>query len=184
MAVRNLEYLRSKDPRLFEALQDIIKNHANLAQQVNGNSSGQPLPPPSVGGMLVQAQNGHFQISIQDSGQIYRGIQYHVEHADNPHFINSHTVHLGPRRNENLFLGNTTRYFRAYSSYDSSPPSAPVYHGSQVQPIAVSGGGSVGPPDFLPSEGSGTGQPGQGLSGPGPVPFRSPNGVPPIRGEV
>src|SRR6185369_9493 len=45
------------------------------------------------------------------------------------------------------------------------------------------GGGAIGGPDFLPSEGSGTGTPGQGISGPGPVPFRSDTGEPPIRGE-
>ena len=181
MAIRNLDYIRNQDPRLYEALQDIVQQHATLAQQVNGNPTGNPVAPPAPGGVTVQAQNGHFQVSIQDGGEIYRGIQYHVEHADNPHFTNSHTEHLGATRNANLFLGNATRYFRAYSSYGSSPASAPVYHGSPVQPIAVAGGGSVGPPAFLPSQGSGTGTPGQGLSGPGPVPFRSVTGAPPIR---
>jgi hypothetical protein len=181
MSIRNLDYLRGKDPRLYEALQDIVLAHQNLAQQVNGNSTGQPQAPPPPAGVTVQAANGHFQVAIQDRGDIYRGIHYHVEHADNPHFTNSHTEHLGPTRNANLFLGNSTRYFRVYSSYASSPPSAAVYHGGPLTPAAVAGGGTVGPPPFLPSEGSGTGAAGQGLSGPGPVPFRSATGAPPIR---
>lgn len=184
MAVKNGDYIRTLPDigaRLYEALQDLEQRHLTLAQQVNGSGEGQPSAPPAPNTLTVTAKNGHFQAAIQDNGPIYRGIQYHLEHADNPHFINPHVEHLGPSRNANLFLGSATRYFRAYSSYSSSPPSAPVYHGGQAKPMPVTGGGFVGPPPFLDSQGSGTGAAGVGLSGPGPVPFRSVSGVAPKR---
>jgi hypothetical protein len=55
-----------------------------------------------------------------------------------------------------------------------------VIHGGAI-PIAVQGGGSSLGPLWLPSQGTGTSVAGQPPSGPGPVPFRSTTGVPPIR---
>ena len=188
MAIRNLEYLRSLSTaelpdlgaKLYEALSDLLSQQQTLAQQMNGNGQGQPSAPPAVQGLKVQAANGHFQIAIQDDAPVYRGVRYYVEHADNPQFTNPHVLRLGDARNHNIFLGNVKRYFRAYSSYGSSAPGSAVYHGG-AQPVAVEGGGENAGPAFLPSEGSGTGARGQGLQGPGQVPFRSVNGAPPVR---
>lgn len=187
--IRNLDYLRSlasKDfpdlgAKLYEALTDLNQQHQNLVQQVNGNGSGQPAAPPQINGLSVTAQNGHFSIAIQDNNDIYRDVHYYVEHADNPAFTNPQVIHLGHTRNHTFFAGNVTRYFRAYSAYASSPAGKAVYHGSQVAPLPVSGGGAIGGPSYTDSQGSGTGAAGQGLSGPGPVPFRTSNGVPPKR---
>lgn len=187
--VRNLDFLRSADPstpgyggRLYEALQDLISAHTNHVSQTNGNLVGEPAQPPSVNGLNVTAQNGHFNIAIADNNNIYRGIRYYVEHADNPNFTNAvHTQASGSEsRNHNEYLGNVTRYFRAYSAYQSSSPSQTVVHGG-ASPIAVSGGGAAGGPSFLPSQGSGTGAVGVSHQGPGKIPFRSPNGSPPVR---
>lgn len=179
--IRNLDEIRAKDQKLYEALSDIIAQHANTTQQTNSNPSGQPNPPPSISAVHVAAANGHFQVSISDPNPLYRDVHYYVEHADNPHFTDPHIVHMGHSRNLSLFLGNTTRYWRAYSSYSSSAPGTPAYHGGAATPQPVTGGGPIGGPAFLPSQGSGTGTPGQGLTGPGIVPFRSENGTPPIR---
>jgi hypothetical protein len=189
MSIRNLDYLRSLSSKefpdlgakLYEALADLDQQHSTLAQQVNGNSTGQPIAPPPIAGLTVTGQNGHFQIGITDTAPIYRGINYTVEHADNPHFINPHYIDMGHSRNHDLFLGNVTRYFRAYSSYGSSPPGPPLYHGTAASPKPVQGGGTVGGPSFLPSQGSGTGAAGEGLQGPGTIPFRSSTGAPPVR---
>lgn len=168
--------------RIVEALDDIYQQQSNLAQQVNGNGQGQPVAPPQVSGLNVTGQNGHFNISIHDpQTPIFRGISYWIEHSSDPHFSSPHVINIGQSRNHNLFLGNVTRYFRAYSSYASSPPSAPVYHGTGTAPRAVQGGGSVGGPQFTEGQSSGTGTPGTGLQGPGIAPFRSPNGAPPSR---
>ena len=182
MSIRNLDYIRSLDPKLYEAFLDVQTHADAIAQQTNGNKTGNPLPPPSIAGVNVTGTNGHFNIAIQDNGDIYRDVHYYVEHADNPHFTDPTTIHLGHTRNHSIFLGNVTRYFRAYSAYASSEAGAPAYHGSSTAPQPVRGGGPVGGPAFLPSEGSGTGPAGQGLSGPGPTPFRSKSGLPPIRG--
>src|SRR6185312_10262420 len=187
--VRNLPYLRALSTpempgfgaKLVEALQDLITHHANLTQQVNGNSAGQPQAPPQVNGLTVSGQNGHFSGAIQDNNPIYRGIQYYVEHDTDPNFSNPTVVHLGDSRNFNMFLGSGKRYWRAYSAYGSSSPSKAVYHGGQAAPVGVEGGGNIGGPAVLPSQSSGTGTPGQGLVGPGITPFRSTSGVPPIR---
>lgn len=165
---------------LYDTLTAITGQIANLAQQTNANLTGQPQPPPQVNALKVQASNGHFTGAIYDNNQIFRDVHYYVEHADNPNFTNPQIVHLGHSRNFHFYFGNTTRYFRAYSAYGSSAPSAPAYHGSLSAPLAVNGGS--GPtPVFAPSQGSGTGAAGVGLSGPGPIPFRSSDGAPPVR---
>ena len=189
MALRNLDWLRGLSTpelpdlgsRLHEVITDMQRQQEALATQTNSNLNGNPQAPPRIDGLTVTANDGHFQIAVHDRTPSYRAIQYFVEHADNPNFVNSHTEHLGDSRNANLFLGNSTRYFRAYSSYASSPPGEPAYHGTAAQPLPVVGGVSVPGPSFLPSQGSGTGAPGVGLSGPGTAAFRSLDGQPPKR---
>lgn len=191
LSVKNIEYFRSltdlsKAPefgmKLAEALQSIANAHNTVEQQTNSNSTGEPPAPPSISGLSVTASNGHFQVAINHQGsEFYRDVHYFVEHSASPNFTDSHTVPLGPSRNANLFLGNTTRYFRAYASYGSSGPGAAVYHGGKAQPQPVSGGGTIPGPSFAPSAGSGTGAPGVGHQGPGTIPFRTKTGKPPVR---
>lgn len=187
--IRNLTYIRGLSTkempgfgaRLYEALQDLITHHANLAQQVNGNSTGSPQAPPPIDSLKVTGQNGHFNIAITHNAEIYRGIRYYAEHSTTPDFQNPQIVPMGDSRNHSLFLGNQKLYWRAYAAYTGSGPSSPAYHGGAGSPQAVSGGGSIGGPAFQASQGSGTGAAGQGLSGPGPIPFRSATGAPPVR---
>ena len=181
--VRNLNEIRSRDPKLYEALSDIIQHHDTLTQQMNANGVGNPAPPPTPNGVQVTGQNGYLHVAVTDQNPIYRGIRYFAEHADNPHFTNPHVVPMGDSRNVTIPVGNQTRYVRVYSSYISSQPSEPVYHGTQVQPTPVNGGGAHSGPNFLPSQGSGTGDAGVGLQGPGKTPFRSTDGVPPVRSK-
>jgi hypothetical protein len=181
--IRNLDFIRAENPRLYEALSDILQQHQNLAQQVNGNSTGQPMPPPGIDKVTVTGQNGQFHIQIHHQAPIYRGIQYYAEFSENAAFTQPHIIHMGDSREYTQFLGNRTYFWRAYAAYSSSPPSAPAYHGG-AQPKPVSGGGDIGGPMLLAPQGSGTGAPGEGLSGPGPIPFRSSTGQPPKRGQV
>lgn len=188
MQIPNLPFLKTASPshpdygvKLVEALQAVAKQASNTEQQGNLNPSGQPIAPPPINGVKVTGRNGHFNIAIQDgNSNLYRDVHYWAEHSESPNFTNPVVIHMGQSRNYNEFLGNTTRYWRAYSSYSSSPPSSPAYHGSAAQPLPVTGGGSVGGPAFQDSQGSGTGQPGQGLQGPGVIPFRG-TGLPPVR---
>jgi hypothetical protein len=146
-----------------------------IEQQTNSNISAEPSSPPNPQALDVSALNGHFTFAITDQSQgLARGVQYHIEHADNPGFVNAQPIHLGPFRNGHVYLGDDTRYFRAYSSYPGSPNSNHVYFGGQATPKAVRGGGSVGAPQFLPSRGSGTSAEAQMGTGPGPIQVRSP----------
>ncbi|MGH9343306.1 MAG: hypothetical protein ACRD19_06040 [Terriglobia bacterium] len=189
MKIRNLDYLRSlstKDlpgfgAKLYETLSDLLQAHQNLSQQVNGNASGNPAPPPSIANLKVTGQNGHHNLAISDPNPIYRGVRYYAEFDTSPQFTNPRIVPMGDSRNANVFLGNGTYYWRAYSAYMSSNPSPPAYHGGAANPQPVNAGGSVGGPLLQDSQGSGTGTPRQGLSGPGPIPFRSATGAPPVR---
>lgn len=183
MNVRNLDEIRSRDPKLFEALQDIRNGIVAMQQQTNTNPQGEPVPPPAISSVSVKGRDGYAHVSITDNSNIYRGIRYFVEHADNPQFTNPIVVPLNDSRNAAIPVGNQTRYFRAYSSYSPTAPSAAVYHGDAANPIAVEGGGTGPGPDYGESQGSGTGTAGQALQGPGTSPFRSATGASPSRSE-
>jgi hypothetical protein len=184
MSFKNADYIRNLPgdlgPRLYEALADLEARNTTLAQQVNGNPTGEPAAPPNVGGLNVTGRDGSLHVAITDNSPIYRGIQYHLEHADNPHFINPIPISMGTARHVTIPIGNQTRYVRVASSYSVTAPSQWVYHGGS-QPIGVNGGGMGPGPQFLPSQGSGTGAPGEGLQGSGTKAFRSVNGAPPKR---
>ena len=187
LSFKNLDYIRQANEwtpdlgaKLAELLHSMGTGVNNLEAQTNGNVQGPPQPPQKIDGLSVTAQNGHFSVAITDNSKLYRGVSYYVEHSSDPNFTNPIVEHIGTTRNKTLFLGNVTRYFRAYSAYSPSAPSDAVYHGG-TQPLAVSGGGAIGGPPEMPSQGSGTGPAGVGLEGPGKVPWRSPNGAPPTR---
>lgn len=182
--VKNLAFIRSHSElgtKIAEAFDSVVQQASNGQEQTNANPTGSPNPPPPVDALHVTGQNGHFNIAVEHNQPFYRDVKYFVEHADNPHFKNPHVIDLGTSRNHNIFLGNVTRYWRAYSSYGSSGPSAPVYMGSRSQPQAIQGGGAIGGPSFTAAQGSGTGQAGVGLEGQGKVPFRPVAGGPPVR---
>lgn len=191
LKIRNLDYLRTTDPatagkeygpRLYEAFQDFNTYVSNHLQQTNGNPTGEPQPPHPSLGIQVTTQDGWMHVALNDQGPLYRGVRYWIAHADNPNFNNAvHTQASGTElRNHTEFIGNQTRYVMAYKSYPWSAPTQPVIHGGAT-PIAVQGGGSSPGPLWLPSEGTGTGAQNQLPSGPGPIPFRSSTGIPPVR---
>lgn len=185
---RNLAYIRgisSPDmpdigSKLYEVFQGILQQNQNVQQQTNSNGDANPTPPPQVNGVQVSGANGYLHVAINDTNDIYSGVQYYADHADNPNFTNAQTVPMGSSRNATIAVGNQDRYVQVYSSYGSSPSSPPVIHGGVV-PVSVNGGGTNSGPAFLPSQGSGTGLPGQPGSGNGQIPFRSTNGKPPTR---
>lgn len=173
MNIPNLKFIRGIPQigaRLYEALLAVQNQATSTEAQANTNSNGQPAPPPAINGLHVSTgPGGEFQIAITDNGQISRGINYWAEHADNPQFNNPHHIDMGQSRNTSVYMGPQKLYWRAYSSYDASGASPAVYHGGAAQPLPVQGG-IVG--SRASSQGAGTGAPGQGLHGPGPVPVR------------
>jgi len=185
---KNLSYIRGLSSpdmpdigsRIYEVFQGILQQNQNVQMQTNSNGDGTPAPPPQVNGVQVSGANGYLHVAVNDTNDIYSGVQYYADHADNPNFTDAQTVPMGAARNVNIPVGNQDRYVRVYSSYGSSPASSPVVHGGTA-PVSVNGGGTNSGPAFLPSQGSGTGLPGQSAVGNGQVPFRSQNGKPPIR---
>lgn len=148
VAVRNLDYIRKRDPRLYEALSDI---RASLMPQT------QDAPPPVTAINAVSLGNGAVDVTIADSGPVNHNVHYFVEHADNPQFLNPRPEHLGASRVAQIVVGTPDRYFRAYSQYVYPPsqPSAPVNFGGGT-PTAINGGGTA-TPALQASTGSGTG---------------------------
>lgn len=161
---------------IYEALQGVQEGVSTMAVQGNLDPNKDPAPPPNIQAVTATGQNGFLHVSIQDQSEgLTRGTEYVVEHADNKSFINAQQRFIGASRGFTEFIGNDTRFIRAYSTTDASGNSAHVYHGSASSPTPVSGGGTVGPPAYLPSQGAGTGSPGQAGLGQGPVQTRSRN---------
>lgn len=192
LSLEDINWLRSYDGknhaefsrRLATILTNVVNGANTMEQQGNFNMTGSPIAPPKVDALTVKGQNGHYSLSIQDNNtNLVRGVNYYVEHDTDPNFTNPQKIHIGDPRDHQVFLGSGKRYFRAYSAYQASPSSQTVYHGTETQPIGVDAGGDIGPPASLLVQGSGTGPSGPdgGGSGPGPVPFRSTTGKPPVR---
>jgi hypothetical protein len=175
--VPNLAYLRNIPViggRLYEALHGAQKAINTMAIQGNLNPDGQVDPPPAIDGVTATAANGVLHVSIQHTAaDVRRDVVYHVEHADNPNFINPQIRHLGDTRSWSEFIGDQSRYVRAYASYGASAAGLVLVHGGAATPQPVSGGGSIGPSPYLPSQGRSTGAPGQGGADSSPVPVRS-----------
>ncbi len=168
-----LKHIESSDPRLYDALNKIVAAVNNLGVGVGVDPAGTTPAPTPVAAVSVAASGGIFEVAITDNSPLVRGISYFVESDTTPAFTQPHVYSLGPSRNTRLSLGNLTLYWRAYSQYLGSVPSAPVAFGNP--PNAVPGGGAIAGPAQLPSAGSGTaasnGQ--QGGSGFGKELFRS-----------
>lgn len=186
LKIRNLDYLRTADPatagkeygaRLYEALDDFNTAISNHLTQTNGDPAGEPQPPPPLAAINVTSTSVGHHISLTHPGNFYRGVEYHAEYSSSPAFTNPFPVHMGPAREFDAATGNQSLYWRAFAQYPTGQRTAPVYLGGN-QPRPVIGGNNVAPG---PSQGSGTGQPGEGLSGFGPVQFRSSTGKAPVR---
>jgi hypothetical protein len=150
--------------RVGEALDDVATGTNNLAAQLSADPNGSDITPANVA--QVQAQhlgNGLVDVAITDNSSLSRAINYYIEADTSPNFTsNPRGITTGPIRNGSLVLPNGTYYVRAYSQYPAGgPPSKPV---NAAQPIVVTGSASL---PLLASQGSGTGNPGQGGQGAG-----------------
>jgi len=152
LTVAQLAPLKDRDPYLYETLIRIVAS-VNAASQRAGVDPATPAPAPSpIASIAVQASNGWFDISVTDPSDARPGLFYFAESDTTPAFGAPRVYFMGASRNLYAQLGNQTLYWRAFSQYIGSLPSAPVTFGSP--PIAVAGGGASGPAP-LPSRGSG-----------------------------
>src|SRR5690349_8736907 len=152
LTVAQLAPIKDRDPYLYETLAKIV-SAVNATSVRAGVDPSTPAPAPTqVDALTVQASNGWFDISITDPSNARPGLFYFAESDTTPGFNNPRVYFMGASRNLYVQLGNQTLYWRAYSQYVGSLPSAPVAFGNPA--VAVAGGGSSGPAP-LPSQGSG-----------------------------
>jgi hypothetical protein len=152
LTVAQLAPLKDRDPYLYETLVKIVSS-VNATSQRAGVDPSTPAPAPSpIASVSVQASSGWFDISIADPSAARPGLFYFAESDTTPAFSAPRVYFMGASRNLYVQLGNQTLYWRAYSQYIGSLPSAPVSFGAP--PTAVAGGGTTGPAP-LPSSGSG-----------------------------
>jgi hypothetical protein len=169
LSVPEIAYLRTKDSRLADALDKIVRE-INLTQKATGVAPAGRLPAPStIAGLTVTAANGIFDIAISDPEVEQPGTAYFVEYSISANFPSSQTHVSGPHsgRNVTLTLGNATYYFRAYSAYPGSTAVSPIIVYGGANPTGVPGGGTLAPPALSTGQGSGVSQvPGFGFGAP------------------
>ncbi len=152
LTVAQLAPIKDRDPYLYETLTKIVAS-VNATSQAAGVDPSTPAPAPTtVASINVQASNGWFDLSVTDPSNARPGLFYFAESDTSPAFNSPRVYFMGASRNLYLQLGNQTLYWRAYSQYVGSLPSAPITFGSPA--AAVVGGGTTGPAP-LPSSGSG-----------------------------
>ena len=152
LTVAQLAPIKDRDPYLYETLSKIV-SAVNATSVRAGVDPATPAPAPTqIASLAVQASSGWFDISITDPSNARPGLFYFAESDVTPGFNHPRVYFLGASRNLYVQLGNQTLYWRAYSQYVGSLPSAPVNYGTPS--IAVNGGGATGPAP-LPSQGSG-----------------------------
>lgn len=169
LKIRNLEYIRQEiHPKLAEALEDLERGVNAAALQAGVDAKGKISPPPPIQKLHVTAANGAFSIALEDNGPLYRSVNYWLEWSLDPAWKSPRSIFLGPSRTHDIYLGNVTAHFRAYSEYPGSEEVSPhvYFNGNPVY-----AGGPMAP-SMTPPTGAGTGSI-QGGTGSGPVPFRS-----------
>jgi hypothetical protein len=154
LKIAQLAQIKSDSPYVYEALTQIINAVNSLGRATGVDPSGSIAAPASIGGLMVTAADGIFDLAITDHSAVNRGIFYFAESDTSPAFGNSYVHFLGSARNLRVAMGNRTLYWRAYSQYLGSRPSAPVAFGTP--PTAVPGGGAASGPSLQASSGSGT----------------------------
>jgi hypothetical protein len=160
--IPQLAQIKGRDPYLYESLKQVVGAINSMGRATGVDPAGSIAQPVAIGGENVVAANGIFDLAITDNSPVRRGIFYFAESDTSPAFPAPHVYFLGSSRNLRVSLGNQTLYWRGYSQYIGSMPSAPVAFGTP--PTAVTGGGSSGPAP-QPSSGSGTATAQQGGSG-------------------
>ena len=154
LKIGQLAQIKGDSPYVYEALTQIVNAVNSLGRATGVDPSGSIAPPAPIGSLSVTAADGIFDLAITDNSSLNRGIFYFAE-SDVTQAFNRPRVHfLGSSRNLHVSLGNQTLYWRAYSQYLGSDPSAPVTFGTPA--TAIAGGGTATGPQLQPSTGSGT----------------------------
>ena len=163
LKIGQLAQIKGESPFVYEALLQLVNAVNALGRATGVDPSGTIPAPAPIGSLSVTASGGIFDLAITDNSSVHRGIFYFAESDTTPAFTRPYVYFLGSSRSFRVMLGNQTLYWRAYSQYLGSAPSAPVTFGAP--PTAVAGGGSVAGPALQLSQGSGTAPGTKGGSG-------------------
>jgi hypothetical protein len=137
LTVAQLAPLKDRDPYLYETLTKIV-SAVNSASQAAGVDSSTPSPAPTpVVSISVQASNGWFDVAITDPSDARPGLFYFAESDTTPSFSAPRVYFLGASRNLYVQLGNQTLYWRAFSQYLGSMPSASRTFGAPRPPLSA-----------------------------------------------
>jgi hypothetical protein len=154
LKIAQLAQIKGESPYVYEALTQLVNAMNSLGRATGVDPAGSIAPPAPIGSVSVNGTDGIFDVAITDNSAVHRGIFYFAESDPTPAFGAPRVYFLGSSRNLRVALGNQTLYWRAYSQYLGSDPSAPVTFGTP--PAAVSGGGTAAGPTWQTSQGSGT----------------------------
>ena len=163
LKIGQLAQIKSDSPYVYEALTQLVNGVNAVGLATGVDPSGSLDPPASIGSLNVTAADGIFDLAITDNSAVRRGIFYFAESDTTPAFSRPYVYFLGSSRNLRVALGNQTLYWRAYSQYLGSDPSAPVTFGTPA--TALAGGGTASGPQLQASQGSGTASGTEGGSG-------------------
>lgn len=175
-----LSQIENENPKLGQYLrQYLIPAITRTAQNAGVSPTGSVAAPEPPAALSVATAGETVHISVTDNARLNRGINYFTEIGVNdPSFRQPIVKHHGTSRTPEPFTlptkdgsGNTiSYYFRSYSQYPGSPPSARTVFNNGA---AVTLGGTT-ELDLLPSAGSGTasGNGTQGGQGFGKFPVR------------
>ena len=157
----------------------MIENAVNhLGKNLSAVPLGDTTPPANVQQLQIKASGEMVHAVINDNNPITKHVNYFLEYANEPNFLQPHVEHLGASRTRVISLptngdspippvppppgtpptpGTVQQwYFRAYSQYPGSKPSKYVNFGGHFpSPVQLTGTTNL---TLLPSTGSGTAQ--------------------------
>lgn len=155
LALAELQHLNTLDPtgrlkKMFEQMQNALNN---AAEQVNASPVGTTAAPPQISAIQVVPKGGGVhQVTIQDNNPVTRGISYFAEYSLDANFSTFTTIPMGPSRQLDIPAGTGSLNWRGYSQYQTSAPSAPVYHEIAVNSTGATASAAAG----IAGTGSGT----------------------------
>lgn len=167
LKVPNLDWIKSWNPLLGEALESLVNAHENIAQKLSVNPQGSTVAPAPPSAVNVTANaSGIHRISWSDSNPRTRNLHYIHEWDHDSSFANGQsTITSGHRQLSIPIAGGTKPVFhRVCAQYPDGARSTWVYFGSPTNPTGVVDGAPTAGPLPHTSTGSGTSSvPGHGL---------------------
>jgi hypothetical protein len=157
--IPNLDWVKSWNPLLGEAIDALALHIDNIAQKAGVNPQGSvvaPTPPSSIN--VTANASGIHRVSWTDNSPRTRNLQYVHEWDTSSTFANGQpTVTSGHRQLSIAISGGTQPvYHRVCSQYPDGSRSPWVYFGSPTNPTGVVDSATVAGPPAHPTTGCGT----------------------------